>query len=222
MAIYQYQRLYKAFKISSSSPWLDWVRKHNGFLIVLTLICGLAGSALLILIISWKPFTLILLFTMILIAVLYVIPIRGFVLRELPGLKSVLVASVWTGFIIAFPLMNEHRPLQLHAQELLAFFCYFFALTIPFDIRDLKYDKPHQRTIPQLLGTSFSKVISILLLGVFILNIAKINNEMRYNELFYTGTIMAGTLILFTNNRRDEWYFALIDGSMILVGMAFL
>lgn len=222
LAIYNYQRLYKAATIVGTSPWLEWVRKHRTFLIILTALTALTGISLLILVLSMKLSIVLFLFGMMLVAVLYVIPIRGFVLRELPGLKAILVAVVWTGFIVAFPMMNEHQPIQLHFKELMAFFCYFLALTIPFDIRDLKYDKPAQRTIPQLAGTLGSKVVSILLLGVFVLIIANINTEMRYNVIFYAGLLTSGLLIFFTKPNRPEWYFALIDASMIVVGFAFL
>jgi hypothetical protein len=220
LAVYNYQRLYKSSVIQGSSPWLDWVRKNRTLLILLTALTGLTGAVLLILIVSMKLSIVVFLFTLILVSVFYVIPIRGFVLREFPAFKSVLVSFVWTGFLIAFPLINEHQPLRLHALELIAFFSYFFALTIPFDIRDLKYDKLQQRTIPQLLGVPLAQLTSILLLGVFLWITAKINNEMRYNILFYIGSFMAGTLILMTHTRRSEWFFALIDGSMIVVGIS--
>lgn len=222
LAIYNYQRLYKASTITGSSPWLEWVRKHRTFLIILTALTALTGTTLLILILSMKLSKVLFLLGMILVAVFYVIPIRGFVLRELPGLKAILVAAVWTGFIVAFPMMNEHQPIQLHFKELMAFFCYFLALTIPFDIRDLKYDKPQQLTIPQLAGTLGSKVVSILLLGVFAAIIAKINNEMRDNVVFYAGLLTSGLLIYFTKPNRAEWYFALVDASMVMVGVSFL
>jgi len=222
LAIYNYQRLYKASTIDGTSHWLEWVRKHRTFLMILTLLSGLTGSILLILILSCTFSIVLFLLGMIIVAVLYVVPIRGFVLRELPGLKAILVTVVWTGFIIAFPLMNEHQPIQLHWRELTAFFCYFLALTIPFDVRDLKYDKPQQRTIPQLAGTLGSKVVSILLLVVFVLIIAKINNEMRDNVVFYTGLLTSVLLIIYSKPNRPEWYFALIDASMIVVGVSFL
>lgn len=222
LAIYNYQRLYKAATIVGTSPWLDWVRKHRTFLIILTALTALMGITLLILILSMKLSVVLFLLVMMLVAVLYVIPIRGKILRELPGLKAILVAVVWTGFIVAFPMMNEHQPIQLHLKELMAFFCYFLALTIPFDIRDLKYDKPQQLTIPQLAGTLGSMVVSILLLGAYALIIANINNEMRDNVVFYAGLLSSALLIFFTKPNRPEWYFALIDASMIVVGVSFL
>jgi hypothetical protein len=100
---------------------------------------------------------------------------------------------------------------------------YIVAATIPFDVRDLLYDQPSQRTIPQLAGVNGSKWIgvSLLLMSTYLLFFwapAIIKNPLTY--LAYIGM---GVLILFSNKRRKEMYFSgLIDGWIIIFGLQFL
>ena len=44
---------------------------------------------------------------------------------------------------------------------------FILAITIPFDIRDLKYDEANLRTIPIIFGASKARLIGLLFLLVF-------------------------------------------------------
>ena len=78
--------------------------------------------------------------------------------RSLPYAKGALIALCWTCACVAFPFVNAQRPVDL----LFCFshFCFFLALTIPFDIRDIAIDRDTITTIAVKLGIFYSKLCS--------------------------------------------------------------
>ena len=155
------------------------------------------------------------------VSLIYVVPFRKKSLREIAYLKSPLIAFVWTTIIIAFPWVNEYGISSTIFPELLAYFYYFGALTIAFDIRDLEYDFPTQKTTPQVVGITRTKVFSVVLISLFTFIIAIINENIRYNIVFYCGSILSILLILGINKQRKEGYYALIDASMMVIGLSY-
>ncbi len=155
------------------------------------------------------------------VSLIYVVPWGKKSLREISYLKSPLTAFVWTIIIIAFPWVNEYGISSTIFPELLAYFYYFVALTIAFDIRDLEHDFITQKTTPQVVGITRTKVFSVVLISLFILIIAIINENMRYNPFFYTGAMISLLLILGINNNKKESYYALIDASMMVIGLSY-
>ena len=155
------------------------------------------------------------------VSLIYVVPFRKKSLREIAYLKSPLIAFVWTTIIIAFPWVNEYGISSTIFPELLAYFYYFVALTIAFDIRDLEYDFSTQKTTPQMVGITRTKVFSGVLILLFILIIAIFNENMRYNIVFYGGSLLSLLLILGINKQRKEGYYALIDASMMVIGLSY-
>lgn len=155
------------------------------------------------------------------VSLIYVVPFRKKSLREIAYLKSPLIAFVWTIIIIAFPWVNEYGISSTIFPELLAYFYYFGALTIAFDIRDLEHDFSTQKTTPQVVGITRTKVFSGVLILLFILIIAIFNENMRYNIVFYGGSLLSLLLILGINKQRKEGYYALIDASMMVIGLSY-
>lgn len=155
------------------------------------------------------------------VSLIYVVPFRKKSLREIAYLKSPLIAFVWTIIIIAFPWVNEYGISSTIFPELLAYFYYFGALTIAFDIRDLEHDFESQKTTPQVVGITRTKVFSVVLILLFVLIIATLNENMRYNFLFYGGSLLSLLLILGINKQRKEVYYALIDASMMVIGLSY-
>ena len=142
-------------------------------------------------------------------------------MRELPYLKIHLIALTWTGVIIAFPILNEGLDTE-SAAVLFAHYCYVLAVTIPFDIRDLKFDKKEHNTIPQTTGIKPSKALSLILLTLFTLLMVSIENRLKINVLFYGGVLVQMILVIFMNEKRSDIYCAgLIDGAIALVGLSY-
>ena len=116
--------------------------------------------------------TVVMLLPAILLTLLYSVKLpilkATLVLREVPYIKLFLIAFVWSIVTVAV-VANEHH--MLFSWEVLMLFLsrFFFviAITIPFDIRDMKVDSPLMKTIPQRFGMSKAIFISITFLAAF-------------------------------------------------------
>ena len=205
---------------ANHSEWLQWVGTKKVYLKWLTIISASIAIVFMLLFTSFKVKKVSFLLVLFVISLLYVIPIKRKSLRELPGLKSFFIAFVWTGFVVVYPLMNEH-VLPLPVFNILAFFCFFFALTIPFDIRDIQFDSPTQKTIPQVLGIKGSKLLAVVLLGIFYLFTANFNQEIWKNILLGLICVLIIRWFIFTTPYRSSYFFTTIDAMMILLGLWF-
>lgn len=105
-----------------------------------------------------------------LMTLFYVVPIGGRLrgLRNLPGFKLFLISAVWAGVTVLFPvwaneLIFDSKVWVVFAQR----FLLVFAITIPFDIRDLQLDNSDLATLPQSIGVDKSKALALSALAVF-------------------------------------------------------
>jgi len=97
---------------------------------------------------------------------LYALPLyKSRNLRSLSGAKIYIIAIVWVGVAVLVPL--EYHNLRFNLKifyQCLEIFLFVIALTLPFEIRDLKYDEFGLGTIPQKLGISKTKWLGTVLL----------------------------------------------------------
>lgn len=107
-----------------------------------------------------------------LLTLLYAVPfLGGFAknLRNIPSIKIIIIGLVWAGVTVLIPLIDE--KVSINSRVLLIFlqrFLFVIVLTLPFDIRDFRFDKKHLQTIPQLIGVERAKRLGFILLGVTI------------------------------------------------------
>ena len=90
-------------------------------------------------------------------SLLYVLPIltKGRRLRDLNYLKIFVISIVWAMLTVALPSAKQLIGLSSSTQSILFLerFLFIFAITLPFDIRDLSVDKLMEvKTIPAALG----------------------------------------------------------------------
>ncbi len=219
LAVYNGQRIFKA-KENKETEWLTWVKIHHKILIAFVFICSLFSTGLFFFL-DQNITTIYFLFILTgCISILYVVRIKGRNMRELPFIKIHLIALSWVIVLILFPLLNE-SIVSFRQEYTFAFYCYVLAVTIPFDIRDIKYDSPSQKTIPQIMGIKFAKILSVLLLIVFFFIITSIEPSLRINILFVISIIIQLFLLLLMNEKRGDFYCAgLIDGTIGLMGLS--
>lgn len=222
VSVYNFQRLYKLKRSTTLSPWMVWVNEHRVYLNALMYISGLIALIGICFVLKNSLLALPGLIFSAGICYIYVVPVFGKNLRDLPYLKSPLIALVWTIILIAFPWVNEYGFVDSIFPEFFAYFYLIYGLTIPFDIRDLKYDQAIQKTMPQVVGKVRSKIFSLLLLALFLSIIAIINEKMRYNFFFIGSIVFSAFLIVFTNDQRKDLFFGLVDASIILIGLSFM
>ncbi len=204
----------------------NWIVKHEKFIwafSVLSLIVSIGELTAL------KKDTLIFLLVPGLFALGYAVPIKlpglkTIRLRELPFVKIFLVAWVWATFTVGLPLVQQNSLAELFQLNNFLLFLsravFIFALTIPFDIRDLNYDTDkHISTIPSRFGIEKSKYFSLFLIMVFmIVSIIRFQyNFCTTSELIALAlsALVSAALILKINNQRKEFFYSVfMDGMM--------
>jgi len=221
LAVYNGQRLFKAGTMKET-PWLSWVKRNRNPLGALSVLSGLVAG--IIFFILWNPNPISISFLMIsgIISLFYVVKVRGRNMREIPYLKIHLIALTWVLTLIIFPLFNEGYE-QYYIWPAVAHYLYVLAVTIPFDIRDLKYDKSEHRTIPQVIGVGWSKTLSVILLfGFLIIMLTLVDPYLLLNKMFILSVVIQVILVLFMNEKRSDTYCAgAIDGAIALLGLSY-
>lgn len=235
LAGYAYLRLVRTTERDIiPSDHIRWYRDHRGSMILFVVLCVAVavvcsfGQTLV-----FGPWSAIVLLPLL----LYLLPIRGskgraIGLRELPGLKAILVAAGWTFVTIGFTSDTSEYALDLSSWMAAMQFCFFLALAIAFDIADLKYDRPELRTIPQIVGIRGAKLIALILLlpWIWFLVITLVWTyspiEAGWREpgldpeflLPLFGFLATAFVIAKVEPDRPKWYFSvLMDGMVLLI-----
>lgn len=89
-------------------------------------------------------------------------------LRNIGGVKIFIIALVWAGVVVILPLLGK-IPIREISITFSQRFLFVIAITLPFEIRDLKFDSGQLNTIPQQIGIANTKKIGYVLLGVMLL-----------------------------------------------------
>lgn len=141
---------------------------------------------------------------------LYAIPfLKKKNLRTLSGLKIFVVAVVWAGMTVLIPYVYTKTYLSLEVWwSFVQRGLIVIVLTLPFEIRDLRYDLIGLRTIPQQIGIRNTKVLGIVLLVVALaLEFAKAPlNEIHLMSLGLMVVITAAALK--ASGKRQSLYYA--------------
>jgi len=145
------------------------------------------------------------------ISTLYAIPFlpRARNLRSLGGLKIYIVALVWVGFTAVLPILDNGLEIARDFYVLfLQRFILVLVLLIPFEIRDLQWDDPKIRTLPQVFGEYKTRVLGIVLtLFFFFLTLFKDNVSL--DELLSRLLISILLICVFLSGRMMQHkYFA--------------
>lgn len=140
-------------------------------------------------------------------------------LRAIGGLKIYVIAFVWTCVTVLIPLLNENYVLDSDMViEFVQRFLYVVIATLPFEIRDMKYDSLKLATIPQKIGIYKTKVIGVLLIVlVFLLEFFK--DEFYVNKTIILSVICVLLLLflLFSTKNQKHYYSSFwVEGIPIL------
>ncbi|MGJ8736845.1 hypothetical protein [Zobellia laminariae] len=142
---------------------------------------------------------------------LYAVPLLPHAknLRSWGGLKIFIVALVWAGATVILPVLSEGGPMEKDVWiECVQRFLFVLILLIPFEIRDLAYDSPELRTLPQRYGVANTKIFgSFCTLPFFFLIFLK--DTISMYEAFAGGImfLLLGAL-MFVTKRQQNRYFA--------------
>ena len=198
--------------------------------ILLWVICILSGLT------SFYFFTVIyqpilpLLIAMAAISLAYALPVykkgdEWLRLRDIPGVKIFLIATVWSLVTEGFPALLSGNTITV--LPLLERFLFIFAITIPFDIRDMRFDDHNLSTIPQYFGVRKARWI-----GVVALLFAELILAYRF---FFMGhfnllgiiaiylTYELSVLLIYNSHPQLQERFVTmgVEGMSILIGLLF-
>ena len=205
-----------------------WVKQHLYlfYLLVATSVIGFLCTifyADLKVLVTLAPISLITLF--------YSVPVFKnkksiFRLREISCLKIFLISFVWSVSTIFLPIIQSARTFTKATilVMLLERFLFVFAITIPFDIRDMQADtRQRLKTIPLLIGKKNSMIVAntalILFLAVCVLHY----NSFGLMWLNCAFSLSAVSTLFFMNNKRLQatqyYHYGILDGTMLLQGL---
>ena len=157
------------------------------------------------------------------IAITYSIPVLGFKskkysLRTAPYVKLFALVIVWMLMTVIFPLkeINIDRPEVLLI--ILERLCFLFAITLPFDIRDMEMDREQQvLTIPLKYGWKHSLMLSKGFLLVFFI-LVLLGYFKTIHNIFHASALLISVLITFIAIQKSKPDSSLIHYTFYLEG----
>lgn len=195
------------------SHQMHWVNSHLKFITFL-LLFSFAGIGVFFFFLTFLQQLLIL--GAGIISLGYNLPLfnRKITLRKIPFIKSILIAGVWTLATYIIPLSESE--LFFYWPEFLLRFFFFYVISIPFDIRDLKYDDASMKTLPQLVGKSGAVFLSwILLITCYCISFEVYENTIAIP--FTIGFLLTGIAVTFSLKERKDLFYPMIIDSMMIV-----
>jgi 4-hydroxybenzoate polyprenyltransferase len=230
LGIYNFSILLSKPKHPEKSPYkrVRWFFAHYRLMVTFTLISLLSLIPLFFLL---SMESRILLVFLSILSFCYSLPLftlgeQKFGLRNIPGLKTFLIALVWTMSCVLLPVLEAQ---DLHLTDIAMRdvtimmakrFLLIFALAIPFDIRDLFSDRQAGlKTIPVAWGEKNAYLFcQFLLAGYIVLLFLLRRNGFNVDFFALTATaILMGWLIFKSRWEKNEYYyFFYLDGVLIL------
>jgi 4-hydroxybenzoate polyprenyltransferase len=229
IAMYNYSMLLSKPRNPDKSPFLRvrWIFSHYRLTITITIIAILS---LLPLAMFLSTESKILLFFVGLISIGYNLPIftlndKKFGLRNIPGIKLILIAMVWSLSVVLLPILEleSNQHILVPARDIILLiakrFLFVAAITVPFDIRDLFQDRNNElKTIPVMLGEKKAYFFCMGLLAIYLVLLFLFTKSFDRNFFgLMTTIILAGWLIFRSEWERNEYYyFFYLDGVMLM------
>ena len=148
--------------------------------------------------------------TLLVLTGLYALPLLPYArkLRSLAGLKVFVVAIVWAGATVVLPVLAKDSPSFWNLIiETLQRFIFVLILMLPFEIRDLVYDSPELRTLPQRYGVQRTKVLGALATLFFFL-LTFLKESVGIVEAIGAVFVFAilGGMLFFTKNGQSKYF----------------
>ena len=223
--IYNFQRYVRINNLKENSNAISWTQK-NMALTKLLMICSLIFVFFFATKLSVKLFFCLV--PIFIISIFYSLKIFtqngiNFSIRELPLVKIFLISFVWS--YVTVILIAVEKDLFINSEIIILFlsrFCFVFAITIPFDIRDLKYDSHNLKTIPQKFGEEKSKNIAFYALATFeifsiiLFFISKFPIYVLISLIFCS--LLTAILIYRSSSKKNSLYFSFyVESASILM-----
>jgi len=152
-----------------------------------------------------------------------------FRLREIPFLKIFLISFVWAASTVFLPIIQS--GINYDKENIIAIllerFLFVFAITIPFDIRDMEVDaKMNLKTIPAVVGKKRAMIISNILLVLFLMICLVHYKSASLIWLNAAFVLSAISTFYFINSKKIQaihfYHYGILDGTLLLQGILVL
>jgi len=231
--LYCFHRIYRSGRRAAAeklAPRHRWV-EANRFLFLCVLTVAASGTAVSVLFLIPLRTSLYLL-PIGLLSLGYTVPFvpwKGTLwrLRDIPGIKILLISLVLGLTTVLLPVLSYTSPRALLQPQICFIFLrrifFIFAITVPFDIRDMEYDRQQgTRTLPLWAGIRQSLLLAFGALAVFA--------GLALIQFFYSATLSlpmlmallvsafaAGGIIAYAGKERTDYYYSFfVEGTMLL------
>ena len=214
LATYNFQRIIR-IKEGLNNIRRTWMIQYKSTIYFLVLILSLISIYYFI---HFNLKTQISIVIASIIALLY-----PFGLRKIPFFKIFFISFVWT--IMTSLILFLENNIAIKQEEILHLasrFLFVFAITIPFDIRDMYLDNQKFKTIPILIGERKSKIVSLfsLILAIIIYLQLFYQNNLSANHLIgiIIALLITSVIISQAHHKRKEKYFSFwIESTSIML-----
>ncbi|MFX0555358.1 hypothetical protein ACOCEA_01080 [Maribacter sp. CXY002] len=163
---------------------------------------------------------------MIVLTGLYALPLLPNTknLRSWAGFKIFIVALVWAVSTVILPVLSHRSILFWDVWvEFFQRYVFILILLVPFEIRDLIYDSPELKTLPQRFGVARTKIIGTILVLVFFFS-TFLKDDIAISELLVKGVlfILLGWMIYFTRRNQSKYFASFWVESIPVFWLAFI
>lgn len=145
-----------------------------------------------------------------LLTLLYAVPIfNGLTksLRNTASIKIIVIAIVWAGVTALIPILSVDKYVDTKIMlVVIQRFLFVIVLTLPFDIRDLRFDKKHLQTIPQLIGIERTKKLGFVLLGITMVIEFFITPNHQYKVAYLIVFVILLMLLQRAKRKQSKYY----------------
>lgn len=233
--IYNFQRLVRMNQKEIDEAYIGFRMKwvfNNKTPIIISLIISVVVIIISLLFLTIK--TRMVLALMGFFSVIYVIKIipynnKWLALRDIPFLKIFVIAFVWALVTGLLPIISSKDLIQINLQHILFLtkqFLFVVAITIPFDIRDMKYDvEKGVKTFPLVIGINRTIALGVLLLLGFVaissyefIALQCITMKLWIAEI--TAILLVMVLLLLSKKQQPELFYSfIIEGTSLLLAI---
>ena len=215
---YNFQRIISIQK-EKGHAWKNWFNKNSGVVYLLMFFALLMSVYQLL---NFKLSTQIAILLTGSLSFLY-----PFGIRKIPFVKIFVISFVWSVSTMLLLALENNLSISQHIiWHLVSRFLFVFSITIPFDIRDLKYDADNIKTIPLFFGLEKSKWIAIfsLFICVIIATSQRLQSEMPLSNFLALILLyfLASVFIKKSNENNSEMYFCFWVESLSILLYLFL
>ena len=157
----------------------------------------------------------------VILTFLYAVPfLSGFdkTLRQVSYLKIIVVAIVWAGFTVLIPSVEAGEEISLKLLLLaVQRFLIVVVLTLPFDIRDVKYDAISLQTIPKKIGIEKTKRLGLGLMIFALLIEYGINANNISKNVFMVFFFASLVFLMRSKINQSKFYSSFLVESLPII-----